>query len=57
MKKIDKTPRERLSIKRPKLKKRPLSADMDWYDKAYQWFSIALRRPHSNIFLLKTKIN
>ena len=57
MKKTDKTPRERLSIKSPKVKKGPFTAETEWYDKAYQRFSIVLRRLQSDIFSSKTKIN
>ena len=56
MKKTDKTPRERLSIKRPKVQKVRLTANTEWYNKAYQRFSIVLRqhqpeasRPKPNI--------
>ena len=45
MAKAIKSPRERLSIKRPKTKKGPIESDNLWYDKAYARFSIVLRQP------------
>jgi hypothetical protein len=45
MAKTTKAPRERLNIKRPKVKKGPVEADNAWYDKAYARSSIVLRQP------------
>jgi hypothetical protein len=45
MAKTTKSPRERLSIKRPKVQKGPVEIDNAWYDKAYARFSIVLRQP------------
>ena len=45
MAKTTKSPRERLNIKRPMIKKGPIETDNAWYDKAYARFSIVLRQP------------
>ena len=56
MKKTNKTTRERLSIKRPKVQKGPFTAETEWYDKAYQRFSIVLRQPQPEAPLPKPNI-
>jgi hypothetical protein len=45
MAKTTKSPREQLTVKRPKAKKAPSLLDHAWYEKAYQRYSISLQKP------------
>jgi len=45
MVKTTKSPREKLNVKKLKAKKAPSMLDNAWYEKAYQRFSIVLRKP------------
>jgi hypothetical protein len=45
MAKTIKSPREQLKIKRPKAKKVSSLLDYAWYEKAYQRYSIELKKP------------
>ena len=56
MAKTTKSPRERLNIKRPNVKKGPVETDNAWYDKAYARFSIVLRQPKPEAPLPKPDI-
>ena len=57
MTKTTKTPRERIKIKRPKVSKGPTGTDKEWYGKAYERFSIALKQHRNIVNLAKNKIN
>jgi hypothetical protein len=46
MAKTIKSPREQLKIKRPKAKKVSSLLDYAWYEKAYQRYSIELKKPN-----------
>ena len=45
MAKITKSPREQLTVKKLKAKKAPSLLDHAWYEKAYQRYSIELKKP------------
>jgi len=47
--KIIKSPREQLTVKKPKAKKGPTLLDNAWYEKAYQRYSIVLQKPQPEL--------
>jgi hypothetical protein len=49
MARTTKSPREQLTVKKPKAKKAPSLLDHAWYEKAYQRYSIVLQKPQPEL--------